>query len=99
MLCQKGIDEELGFPADAKHSTTGTCCNTLADNPLGFCKIDSLPNTTMDVARKDDGAGMQVQFQRNRVNGMIRQHPSSSRRGNESTVAEVPKNYTRQTVH
>ena len=62
-----GIDEELTGPADAKHSITGVGCNTLADNLIGFYKIDCLPNTTIDVARMDDGDGMPATFQSNRA--------------------------------
>ena len=67
MLYQKGIDEELSCPADAKHSITGTCCKTLADNLLGCCLIDYLPNTTVDVANMDVGDGVQATFQCNRA--------------------------------
>ena len=95
VLYQIGIDEELSCPADAKHSSidsiTGTCCNTLADNPIGFFKIDYLPKTTMDVARKDNGDGMLAPFQRNCVNGMIHQHPSSSSRGDETPLQKGPR--------
>ena len=67
VLYQKGVDEELSCPADVMHSITGACCKTLADNLLGFCKINSLPNTTIDLTRMDDGDGMQATFQRNRA--------------------------------
>ena len=54
MLYQKGIDEELGLQAGARHSiTAGACCTTLAVDLLGLCKIDSLPNTIIDVARNE----------------------------------------------
>ena len=43
---EKGINEELSCPEDGKHSIlTIASCKTLADNLLGFCKIDSLQNT------------------------------------------------------
>ena len=65
VLYQKGMDEELSCPADAKHSITGAGCQTLADKLIGFCNIDYLPNTTIDVARLGDD--MQATFQRTRV--------------------------------
>ena len=65
MLYQKGIDGERSCPADVKHSTTGTGCKTIEDTPLDFCKIVSLPNTIIYVARTDDGDGMQATLQHN----------------------------------
>ena len=49
VVSQKGINEELSYPADTRHIITGAGCNTLANNPLGFCKIASLPKTTTVV--------------------------------------------------
>ena len=66
MLCQKDIPEELRCPADVKRSIKGIGYKTLADNLFGFRKIDSLPNT-IDLARLDDGDGVEATFQRNRA--------------------------------
>ena len=62
MLYQKGVDEGLSCPADAKHRITGAGRKTLADTILGFCKIDCLPNTAVDVTRMYEGDGMQATF-------------------------------------
>ena len=67
MLFQKGIDEELSYPADARHIITGAGCKTLANNPLGFCKFASLPKTTIDLISMNDDDGMQATFQHNRT--------------------------------
>ena len=108
VLYQKGIDEELSCPADAKHSITGTCCKTLTDNLLGCCLIDYLPNTTVDVANTDDGDGVQATFQCNRATWhdycRLAFNNSQLFRAEEmgttpcENIAEVLQKYSRQSV-
>ena len=102
---QKGIDEELSCPPDAKRGITEVCCKTLADFLLGFCKIESFRSTAVYVARMGDG--MKATFHRNRV----KWHDSCRLEFNSTQIlrademrtpcehiADVPKKYTRQSV-